>query len=309
MELEDKFMKKGILTAIAVLLTASLALSGCTSQAATGPATNLSFAQAIQYAQIEPLNHKQVSIVGYMATLSPLSGKYMYLMNLPYQSCPFCLPNSTQLANTMAVYAKNGQTFAYTEQAIRVTGTLEIGDYSDEFGYLYNYRIADASYEIVDLKTVSEEYALWVSIAQDGIVLDISAMFDYLYFVCQWTDYQSVNEYEDGTTEEYYLYPGDAENILKDDGPNGYAAYAAEDYFPKLIARVKAIDKTALSDLVEILNEAKALETDALKELSDGNYVFIEAADQYQLSANDALVSRFDEAYEKFTAWIAKWAL
>ena len=40
----------------------------------------------------------------------------------------------------------------------------------DEYGYVYNYRIVDASYETVDLATVSENYALWQTIASDGIV-------------------------------------------------------------------------------------------------------------------------------------------
>ena len=33
---------------------------------------------------------------------------FMFLMNLPYQSCPFCVPNTSQLSNTMEVYPKKG---------------------------------------------------------------------------------------------------------------------------------------------------------------------------------------------------------
>ena len=151
-------MKKILAISLAAAL---LLLAGC-SGAAPGEegATALKFTDAVSLETLTALDDKTVSIVGYMATLSPLSGKFLYLMNMPYQSCPFCAPNTAQLANTMAVYAPEGQTFGYTDQAIRVTGTLRIEDYTDEYGYVYNYRIADASYEIVDLAALSEDYAL-----------------------------------------------------------------------------------------------------------------------------------------------------
>ena len=151
-------MKKILAISLAAAL---LLLAGC-SGAAPGEegATALKFTDAVSLETLTALDGKTVSIVGYMATLSPLSGKFLYLMNMPYQSCPFCAPNTAQLANTMAVYAPEGQTFGYTDQAIRVTGTLRIEDYTDEYGYVYNYRIADASYEIVDLAALSEDYAL-----------------------------------------------------------------------------------------------------------------------------------------------------
>ena len=68
----------------------------------------LSFSQANSVEAMQKLDGKQVNIIGYMSTLSPINGSFMYLMNLPYQSCPFCVPNTTQLSNTMAVYAKTG---------------------------------------------------------------------------------------------------------------------------------------------------------------------------------------------------------
>ena len=84
----------------------------------------LSFSQANSVEAMQKLDGKQVNIIGYMSTLSPINGSFMYLMNLPYQSCPFCVPNTTQLSNTMAVYAKSGDSFEFTDRAIKVTGTL-----------------------------------------------------------------------------------------------------------------------------------------------------------------------------------------
>ncbi len=300
-------MKKILAISLAAAL---LLLAGC-SGAAPGEegATALKFTDAVSLETLTALDGKTVSIVGYMATLSPLSGKFLYLMNMPYQSCPFCAPNTTQLANTMAVYAPEGQTFGYTDQAIRVTGTLRIEDYTDEYGYVYNYRIADASYEIVDLAALSEDYALWQSIASDGVVAEINSMFDYLHFLCQWTEYQSSYTGEDGSEVVYFLYPGDVEMYLQDTGPYSYAQEAGEDYFPGLIERIRAISANDLEDLVTIVESAQQVAATALSELRAGNYTYDSAADKYALQKNEELYNAWYDAYSQFALWLAKWEI
>ena len=300
-------MKKILAISLAAAL---LLLAGC-SGAAPGEegATALKFTDAVSLVTLTALDGKTVSIVGYMATLSPLSGKFLYLMNMPYQSCPFCAPNTAQLANTMAVYAPEGQTFGYTDQAIRVTGTLRIEDYTDEYGYVYNYRIADASYEIVDLAALSEDYALWQSIASDGVVAEINSMFDYLHFLCQWTEYQSGYTDDDGSEVVYFLYPGDVEMYLQDTGPYGYAQEAGEDYFPGLIERIRAISANDLEDLVTIVESAQQVAATALSELRAGNYTYDSAADKYALQKNEELYNAWYDAYSQFALWLAKWEI
>ena len=300
-------MKKILAISLAAAL---LLLAGC-SGAAPGEedATALKFTDAVSLETLTALDGKAVSIVGYMATLSPLSGKFLYLMNMPYQSCPFCVPNTTQLANTMAVYAPEGQTFGYTDQAICVTGTLRIEDYTDEYGYAYNYRIADASYEIVDLAALSEDYALWQSIASDGVVAEINSMFDYLHFLCQWTEYQSSYTGEDGSEAVYFLYPGDVEMYLQDTGPYGYAQEAGEDYFPGLIERIRAISANDLEDLVTIVESAQQVAATALAELRAGNYTYDSAADKYALQKNEDLYNAWYDVYSQFALWLAKWEI
>lgn len=300
-------MKKILAISLAAAL---LLLAGC-SGAAPGEegATALKFTDAVSLETLTALDGKTVSIVGYMATLSPLSGKFLYLMNMPYQSCPFCVPNTTQLANTMAVYAPEGQTFGYTDQAIRVTGTLRIEDYTDEYGYVYNYRIADASYEIVDLAALSEDYALWQSIASNGVVAEINSMFDYLHFLCQWTEYQSGYTDDDGSEVVYFLYPGDVEMYLQDTGPYGYAQEAGEDYFPGLIERIRAISANGLEDLVSIVESSQQVAATALSELRAGNYTYDSAADKYALQKNEELYNAWYDAYSQFALWLAKWEI
>ena len=301
-------MKKTAVLLLALAL-ACAALSGCGGAPASADAAALSFSEATSIDAIRALNGKKVTIVGYMATLSPVSGKYMYLMNMPYQSCPFCVPNTTQLANTMAVYAPDGKTFSFTDQAVRVTGTMQTGDYTDEYGYVYNYRIVNASCEAVDLSIVSENYALWQTIASDGIVGEINAMFDYLYFVCQWTEYTFTYTGKDDVSRQVSMYPGDVDMYLADDGLYGYADKAADGYFPGLVARLKAISETELDDLVQIVEDAKAVETYALSELSAGNYTYDGENDRYNLTNSEELYNRWYEVYLRFSQWLAKWQL
>ncbi|MGN0802693.1 MAG: hypothetical protein ACI4MF_08885 [Candidatus Faecivicinus sp.] len=297
--------------AVFLCLIWTLSLSGCgdSRESASQEATSLKFTDAVDLETLKSLDGKPVSIIGYMATLSPVSGKFMYLMNMPYQSCPFCVPNTTQLANTMAVYAPEGFSFDYTDQAIRVAGTLRIEDYTDEYGYVYNYRIADASYEVVDLTTVSEDYALWQQVASDGVVAEVNAMFDYLYFICQWTEYQSSYADESGNEVVYFLYPGDVEMYLEDDGPYGYADKSAESYFPNLVTRIRAISSDGLEDLVDVVETAQQVQSEALADLSGGAYVYDEAADKYTLVNSDALYQAWYEAYTQFSNWLAKWEI
>ena len=111
-----------ITLAFIMVMGSSLFLTSCEKESATEESTKmLSFSQAQSISEIEKLDGEKVTIIGYMSTLSPVSGKFMYLMNLPYQSCPFCVPNTTQLSNTMAVYAEDGKEFEFTDRAIQVT--------------------------------------------------------------------------------------------------------------------------------------------------------------------------------------------
>ena len=296
--------------AILLLLALALSLAACSGEEPGAAAvTEIRFNDAVSLESIEQLNGQKVSIIGYMATMSPISGKYMYLMNMPYQSCPFCLPNTTQLSNTLAVYAPEGKTFEYTDQAIRITGTMAIEDMVDEFGYAYNYRITDASYEIVDLSTVSEEYALWQAIATDGIVAELNEMFDYLYFLCQWTEYQGSYTDENGESVSFYMYPGDVSQYLEDDSAFGYADKHTDSYFPGLVARIRAISADGLEDLVAIVEAAQAQAEVALAELNSGAYTYDEAADKFTLNNGDTLYEQFYNVYYQFSDWLTRWEL
>ena len=298
-------MKK--LIALMLLLAATAcALAGCGRSDAE--ARKLSFSESASLETLRALDGKPVALTGYMATLSPLDGAYIYLMNLPYQSCPFCVPNTQQLANTMAVYAAKGSKFDYTDRPVRVTGRLELGDFTDDYGYVYNYRIVDAKCEAVDLSQVSADYALYQSMAKDGVVADVNAMFDYLLFTCQWTEYQGSYADENGGTVTYFLYPGDAENALAD-AEYGFGRQSEADYFPGLIDRVNAFGDDAAGELSDILSDAWVLERYARSQLSGKAYRYDEAADKYALDEADALDAQFNDLYARFGAWLTRYEL
>lgn len=295
---------------IALLICIALLATGCSgTKVSSAAATKLSFADSASLDILKSLDGKRVTITGYMATLSPLDGTYIYLMNLPYQSCPFCVPNTTQLANTMAVYAPSGSKFDFTDRPVQVTGTLRVQDRADDYGYSYNYYIDDASYVAVDLSSVSQEYALYQSLAEDGVIADVNAMFDYLMFICQWTEYMGSYTDESGQEISYYLYPGDVENILADESAYGYAAEASPDYFPGLIRRVEAVSATGLTELTDIIAGAQEVEQYARAELSAGSYTYDEVADKYTLENNDELYNRFYAVYLEFSDWLTRYEL
>lgn len=298
------------LIALALLLALSVcALAACGGNKAEASETILTFAESASIKTIESLNGKKVKLTGYMATLSPLSGEYIYLMNLPYQSCPFCIPNTQQLSNTMAVYAPSGKKFTFTDQPIVVNGRMELGNFTDEYGYEYNYRIVDATYQKVDLSSVSEDYALYQSLASDGVTADVNAMFDYLMFICSWPDYQGSYIDENGERVSYYLYAGDVQNTLNDEGAYGYATQSSADYFPSLIKRVQAVSSTKLKDLTDIIAAAQVLEQKARADLDNGNYTYDEAADKFTLNNAAELDAEFYEIYGQFSEWLNQYQL
>ena len=295
---------------IALLICIALLATGCGGkEASSAEVTKLSFADSASLDTLKALDGKPVTITGYMATLSPLSGEYIYLMNMPYQSCPFCVPNTNQLSNTMAVYAASGSKFEFTDRPVQISGVMRVADKVDDYGYSYNYYIDDASYTAVDLSSVSQEYALYQSLAEDGVIADVNAMFDYLMFVCQWTEYTSSYTDESGQQITFYLYPGDVTSILESDGLNGYATQASPDYFPGLISRVNAVSSTGLTELTDVLSAAQAVEQYARAELESGNYTYDEAADKYTLTNSEELYNRFYEVYAAFSTWLTQYEL
>lgn len=318
--------RKYILCVISVLLITAFLLpvfTACSSDADEGEITKLSFKSASGYDYLKSLDGKLVTISGYMATSSPVDGSFMFLMNLPYQSCPFCVPNTSQLSNTMEIYPKSGDSFGYTTQAIKVVGTLVVAEsedepFTDKYGYEFNYKIVDATYTIIKSEELSEDMALWQQIAETDVVNEIYQMYDYVNFLCAWNTYY-VNSYTDengDTVAGYYLYPSDAERFIYTDGAQYNYGYK-DGYFDAIVAKIESVDKDAFSDLVANIRKAESLAEKALGELENENYTYeykyVEMFGTedyvYTLDKGDELAEEMQSVYSEFANWLGSWEM
>ncbi|MBR2834687.1 MAG: hypothetical protein IKE43_03110 [Coriobacteriales bacterium] len=306
---------------IAVILMFSF--SGCSSSDKTDAVSKLSFKAASGYDYLKTLDGTQVTISGYMATSSPVDGSFMFLMNLPYQNCPFCIPNTSQLSNTMEVYAKNNDPFEYTNQAIAVVGTLKVAEsedkpFTDMYGYEFNYKIVDATYSIIQADELSKEMALWQKIAETDVVNDIYRMYDYLNFVCCWNTYfvNSAIDENGKVIPGFYLYAADAKRNIKTDGAQYNYGYK-DGYFDGIVQKIESVDPEAFSDLVANVRGAEALAQRALSELENGNYTYeLKYLEQfktedyvYTLNAGEELASQMQTLYYAFSNWLGSWEM
>lgn len=316
-------MKRMFALFLCVLLL--LGVTGCAD--APKDAVKLSFKSATSYEELKALDGQTVSINGYMATSSPVDGGYLFLMNLPYQSCPFCVPNTSQLSNTMAVYAKEGQSFDYTGQAIKVTGKLVVAEdetkpFTDKYGYEFSFKIVDATYTVLTDAELTADMAAWQKVADSGLMDEMYRMYDYLNFVCKWNTY-FVNSYTNSQGEVvkgYYLWPADAERYLKADGSEAYKGYTGQfhygyvdSYFPDLIAKIEALGMEETKVLVENVQAAEQLAKKAIEELEQGHYTYetkyIEKFDTtdkvYTLNLGEELETEWKQVYSVFEQWLA----
>lgn len=237
------------------------------------------------------------------------------------------MPNTSQLSNTMAVYAKEGKSFDYTGQAIRVTGKLVVAKnenepFVDEYGYEFNFKIVEATYSVLTDADLTADMAAWQKIADSGLMDEMYQMYDYLNFVCKWNTYY-VNTYTDTSGQVhkgYYLWPSDVERYLKADGSEAYEGYVGkfhygykDGYFDGLIAKIESLGMDETSILVQNVRDAEALAQKALKELEDGNYTYeeqyIEMFDTtdyvYTLNKGEELSADWQTVYSVFEQWLA----
>ncbi|MBO5286909.1 MAG: hypothetical protein J6B34_02160 [Clostridia bacterium] len=318
-------MRKNFTKIICLLLAglAILSVVGCGATIDDSDAIKISFKSALSYDYLKSIDGRKVVINGYMATSSPVDGSSMFLMNLPYQSCPFCVPNTSQLSNTMKVYPMSGKRFGFTNQAIKVVGTLVVSPsvdqvFNDQYGYSFNFKIVDAQYAALSAEDLSVDINLWKRVADSGVVNDIYDMYEYVNFLCAWNTYSMKSSTNaDGTVNPgFYLYPSDAKRLLTEEGAQFNYGYK-DGYFEGIVRKLKSIDENAFDDLVANILSAKALSEKALKELNDGNYTselkdlpeFGTRDYVYTLTNGDALINEMNSVYSEFTNWLGGWEM
>ena len=298
-----------------------LASCGGASNVTPSDVTRLSFKSASSYEYLADLSGEKVEICGFMATSSPVDGSFIFLMNLPYQNCPFCKPNTSQLSNTIEVYPKRGETFSYTTQAIKVSGKLSVAPegkfFTDPYGYEFSFKIVDAEYSIMKESEMSSDLALWQKLSSSGLVSDLYAMYDYVYFTCMWPTYFVNTHYDvDGNEiKGFYLYPADAEKFLKTEGAQWNYGYQPG-YFDNLVNRLEKISKTKFTDVKTNIRKAESLAEYAISELENHNYTYEYQyvsrfdTEDYIFTMNDqTMLKQWETLYIEFTDWIGSFEM
>lgn len=312
-------MKKWISFLLAVLMMVSL--FGCGSETDTAGCEELSFKTTQKYDELKKLDGTKVYIYGYMCSTSPADGSYMYLMNLPDQSCPFCLPNTSQLSNTIAVYPKKGKKIQWNSSStpIVVVGTLSVSEseeepFTDNYGYTFCFKIVDAAYREMEDSEVTDQMKAMKKIASSGIMTSINNMFNYLDFVCNWPNYY-VNSYtdKDGNFHTgYYLWASDALRFLQTDNAQYNYGYA-DDYFDSLIREAQSLDMDGTDHLIQIIMNAENVAKRAVSDLENGVYTFekkyvekFETEDYvYTLTNGETYYAEYQQLYVEFQqSWL-----
>lgn len=143
--------------------------------------TELKFKDTMSIKELKKYDGKTVTMTGFMSTSTPLNGQYVYLMNMPYQNCAFCVPNSDTLVNTLAVYAKEGSNFEFTDVPVKIQGKLKFEKMTDSMGYEYEYRIVDATLEKADVSQMEDDIKVYTDLINLGFVNTMEAIFTDLY--------------------------------------------------------------------------------------------------------------------------------
>lgn len=288
----------------------------------TAGAVKLSFNSAGNLDYLKGIDGQKVALKGFMFSASPVDGSFIFLSNMPYQSCPFCALNTSELSNCYEIYPKKNGKFSFTEAAICVVGTLRVSSdksnlFTDKYGYEFLSKIEDGEVKILENIDQEEDFALRNAFASTTLLTDIYDMLNYVYFTCKWPEF-FVNTYEDKYGEVhtgYYLYAADALHFLAEEDAQYNYGYK-DGYFDNFITRIKKISETGFEDLIEIINDCKATANYAVSELQAGHYSakkqYVEKFDteDYIFTLDDAEIkNKPDDLYNRFSYWLTSFEM
>lgn len=96
------------------------------------------------------LNGKTVSMRGFMAPPLKAEATFFVLTEIPMALCPFCSSDADWPSNIVVVYIDEKTTFVPPSRLIEVTGTLEVGSWTEpETGFVSLLRLVHSSFETV----------------------------------------------------------------------------------------------------------------------------------------------------------------
>ena len=99
--------------------------------------------------KVKALAGRMVSMKGFMAPPLKAESNFFVLTEIPMSICPFCSSDADWPDNIIVVYLDAKQTFIQTNGVIRVTGTLEVGSWTDpDTGFVSRLRLRGASFTV-----------------------------------------------------------------------------------------------------------------------------------------------------------------
>jgi hypothetical protein len=175
-------MKKTI--SLIILFVMLLSIAGCVAN--SKEAIVIRFSEIMDEKlrpteRMKSLDGKQVAITGFMAAQSPLNGSFVYLVSMPFVSCPYCSPDSNVLKSVLPVTAGKLPKISFTEKPVLVKGKLEVSDKTDEFGYSSPVRVICESIENVDITTMPQNVKDFMMLANDGVIDEATGQIFGLY--------------------------------------------------------------------------------------------------------------------------------
>ncbi|MGI6245498.1 MAG: hypothetical protein ACOYJQ_07000 [Pseudochelatococcus sp.] len=100
--------------------------------------------------RVKTFTGKRVSMRGFMAPPLKAESKFFVLTKMPMALCPFCSSDADWPEDIVVVYLGDKQTFVQSNQTIEVTGTLEIGSWTDpETGFVSQLRLTQARFRSI----------------------------------------------------------------------------------------------------------------------------------------------------------------
>lgn len=100
--------------------------------------------------KVKALAGKIVAMRGFMAPPLKAEAKFFVLTEIPMSLCPFCSSDADWPSNIVVVYIDEKSTFVPPSKLIEVTGTLEVGSWTDpETGFVSLLRLVHSSFETV----------------------------------------------------------------------------------------------------------------------------------------------------------------
>ena len=231
------------------------------------------FSDLVSLDDLKEYKNKTVTAIGYLSPITSYDGSFAYLMNLPYQTCPYCIPSDTKISNTISIFAKSGEKIQFTEAAVLVKGTLKLEPYTDAYGYSYNYRIVDATIKEADTSELGDKIALYNKLAEKEI---LSKILEVLFSV--------------------------DENIFYDEYVKNGASYER-----------KIVDITNLDTVIKDLNDFEAEKVEILKEVATNLKTLVEDTNKLVEQKNyEKLLdykSQISELFNKINNWMSMYQL